>query len=64
MLWLVVLLGGVCVGARRRRSRGLGRPEAAPSGRGLDAGEQRRRVSAQARAAGWVRFLAPGFSTI
>jgi hypothetical protein len=44
--------GGLCAGARRQRSRGQGRPEAAPSGVGLDAGEQRRRVSAQARAAG------------
>lgn len=44
--------GGLCAGARRQRSWGQGRPEAAPSGVGLDAGEQRRSVGAQPRAAG------------
>jgi hypothetical protein len=41
--WWFVVLGPVC-GARRRRSRGQGWPEATLEGFGLDAGEGRRRL--------------------
>jgi hypothetical protein len=36
--------GGLCGGARRRRSRGQGWLQATPEGLGLDAGEERRRL--------------------